>query len=431
MISPWIPVTSLSLWFMMIAMARVLLLLPTTTYRATDFLAAAERMKVEVVAASEKPNVMASRRPENLLTVDFRDPQQAARTVSEFHQRYPIDAVIPVDDDTAVVAAAIGSALQLKHNSVESAQAARNKHTFATLLQKHGMPAPRYRLCSTAEDASKVAEELFYPCVLKPLFLSGSRGVIRANDPAAFIAAWERILAILADPEVASRGRDAAGHILAQEFISGIEVALEGLLDGGNLTVLAIFDKPDPLDGPFFEETIYATPSRHPEATQREISSCVAKAAHAIGLREGPVHAELRFNEKGVWMLEMAARSIGGLCSRTLRFGTGLSLEELILRHALGLEIDHLRREQKAAGVMMIPIPAAGILREVCGLESAKSVRGIEEVTISAHLGKQLVLLPEGSSYLGFIFSRADTPAEAEAALRESHRHLDFVIEPE
>ena len=374
---------------------------------------------------------MASRRPESLLTLNFRELDEAVRKVKEFHEKYRIDAVAPVDDDTAVLAAAIGSALSLKHNSVESVEAARNKHLFAELLHRHGVSAPRGLLYLAELDPERIAGEIFYPCVLKPLFLSASRGVIRADDPAAFAAAWKRILAILADPDVMSRGGEAARHILVQEFIPGIEVALEGLLDSGTLRVLAIFDKPDPLDGPFFEETLYITPSRHPAGIQEEIKRCTAAAARAIGHQEGPVHAEARFNEKGVWVLEVAARSIGGLCSRTLRFGTGLSLEELILRHALGIGIDAAEREKSAAGVMMIPIPAAGVLKEIHGLEYARSTRGIEEVTISAHIGKQLVPLPEGSSYLGFIFSRAETPAEAEAALRRSHQKLRFVIEPE
>jgi len=412
-------------------MPRVLLLLPTTTYRAADFLAAAERMNVDVVAASEKPNVMASKHPEVLLTLDFRDPEAAARTVREFHKAYPIDAVIPVDDDTAVVAATIGSALSLKHNSIESAQAARNKHTFVELLHRHGLAAPWYRLFTTAEDPKQAARAVSYPCVLKPLFLSASRGVIRADDPLAFAAAWRRILKILEDPEVAARGGEAAKQLLVQEFIPGQEVALEGMLDKGELRVLAIFDKPDPLEGPFFEETIYVTPSRHAESHQRQIAGCVASAAAAIGLREGPIHAELRFNENGIWIIEMAARSIGGLCSRTLRFGTGLSLEELILRHALNLGIGHIQREQRAAGVMMIPIPGAGILQEIQGLEAARAVPRIEGVTVSVPLGKGLVPLPEGSSYLGFIFSRAETPAAAETALRAAHRQLHFVIQPE
>jgi hypothetical protein len=200
------------------------------------------------------------------------------------------------------------------------------------------------------------------------------------------------------------------------------------MLTDGRLTTLAIFDKPDPLDGPFFEETIYVTPSRLSAATQKAIADCAAQAAGALGLSDGPIHVELRINDSGPWLIELAARSIGGLCSRTLSFGTGMSLEEIILRHALGWPIASLERERSAAGVMMIPIPRGGILERVNGLEAARAAPGIEGVTISMHQGQPIAPLPEGSAYLGFIFSRATTPAEAEASLRRAHALLEFTI---
>src|SRR5262245_35481619 len=365
---------------------RALLLLPTTTYRAADFLAAAERLGVEVVAASEKPNVMSERHPETLVTLDFRNPGEAARRVAEFHASNPIDAVIPVDDETAVVAAAIGAALGLKHNSVNAARAARDKSVLVNLLRRAGLRAPSFRVCSLGEQAESVGAVVQYPCVLKPLFLSGSRGVIRADDPEAFAAAWRRIAAILRAPEVATHGGAAADKILVEDYIPGTEFALEGLLSGRQLQVLAIFDKPDPLEGPFVEETSYVTPSRHPAAVQAQLASEAASAARALGLAEGPIHAELRYNTQGAWVIDLAARSIGGLCSRTLRFGTGLRLEDLILRHALGLEPAAAERETRAAGVMMVPIPGRGILRAVHGTDAARAVAGIEEVTITARL---------------------------------------------
>jgi biotin carboxylase len=410
-------------------MPRVLLLLPTTTYRAADFLAAAERLNVEVVVAAERPNVMASRHPDRLITLDFANPEAAVARVREFHARHPIDAVIPVDDDTAVVAAAVGNALGFPHNGVESARAARNKGTLVETLGRRGLPVPAFRVHELDGDPELAARESRYPCVLKPLFLSASRGVIRADSPAEFTAAWRRIGAILAEPDLQARGRDAARQLLVEDFIPGKEFALEGLLSEGRLRVLALFDKPDPLNGPYFEETLYVTPSREPEEVQAELARATADAAAAIGLREGPVHSELRYNDRGPWLLELAARSIGGLCSRTLRFGTGLSLEELILSHALGLDLDRAERERRAAGVMMIPIPARGILREVRGLEPARLVAGIEEITITARLDNPIVPLPEGSSYLGFIFGRGEAPHEVETALREAHRRLEFVIE--
>jgi biotin carboxylase len=410
-------------------MPRILLLLPTTTYRAPDFLAAAARMKVDVVAASEAPSAMASRHPESLVTLDLRDPEASARAALEYHKKYPIDAVVPVDDNTAIVAAAIGSALGLRHNSVESARAARYKNVLAELLARNGVLSPRHAVVPLSDDPSGLAKKVRYPSVLKPLALSGSRGVIRANDPPGFIAAWKRIAAILATREVKAQSGKAGGEILIQEFIAGREFALEGLLSNGELHLLALFDKPDPLDGPYFEETIYVTPSRLPDGDRNAIANCVSMGARALGLREGPVHAEVRLNAHGPWLIELAARSIGGLCSRTLRFGTGLSLEELILRQALGMPIEDLPREQSAAGVMMIPIPRSGILKEIRGLDEARKVEGIVEATITARCGRPVVALPEGSSYLGFLFSRAAAPADAEAALREAHCHLKITID--
>jgi biotin carboxylase len=267
-----------------------------------------------------------------------------------------------------------------------------------------------------------------YPCVIKPLSLSASRGVIRADDAAQFVAAFQRLVAILQRPDVALSARRSTREILVERFIPGSEVAVEGLLTNGQLRVLALFDKPDALDGPFFEETIYVTPSRFPIAVQDAIASCIAEVASALGLRHGPIHAELRVNEQGPWMLEIAPRSIGGLCSRTLRFANGLSLEELLLRHALGFDVQALARERSAAGVMMIPIPQAGILRQVTGQEDATRVAGIEDLRITIPVGQAVVPLPEGSQYLGFLFARGDTPAAVESALREAHRRLTFVI---
>ncbi|MGH2409213.1 MAG: ATP-grasp domain-containing protein, partial [Chloroflexota bacterium] len=294
----------------------------------------------------------------------------------------------------------------------------------------HGnVPGARWRRYSTDIDPEAIAHDLEYPCVIKPTQLSGSQGVIRADTPDQFVAAFRRSLAIVLAAG-GEPGMGGAGHLLVEDYIPGAEVVLEGLLAEGRLHTLALFDKPDPLVGPFFEETIYTMPSRLPEATQRAITECGAAACTALGLREGPVHAEFRMNERGPWVLEVAARSIGGLCSRILRFGAGtVSLEELILSHAVGRPLPY-ERDPRAGGVMMIPIPGAGVLRAVEGLEEARSVPGIEEIEITLPLKHNLVPLPEGSSYLGFIFARAGSPAEAEAALRAAHRRLRFVVAP-
>ena len=404
---------------------RLLLLLPTTTYRTKAFVDAALALGVDLVCATEQPSTLEERAPEHLVTLDFNDPRGSAEKIAEIQGARPFAAVVAVDDVTTVTAAAIGETLGLRTNSVAAASAARNKHEMRQRLGEAGVPVPRFRLVSLEQDPSMVAFHSMYPCVLKPLTLSASRGVIRADNEGEFVAAFMRIAKLLARDDVAVDG-DAARFLLVEEFVQGAEVALEGLLVDGRLETLAIFDKPDPLDGPFFEETIYVTPSILPADVQAHISAVTAKACAALGLTDGPVHGELRVNERGPWVLEVAARSIGGLCSRALRFGTGMSLEEIILRHALRWPIASLVRERSAAGVMMIPIPRAGTLMAVRGVKDAEAVPGIEEVSITAHVGQALEPLPEGFQYLGFIFARGETPAVVETALRQAHAALDF-----
>jgi biotin carboxylase len=296
------------------------------------------------------------------------------------------------------------------------------------LGEAEGVLSPAFWVFAMADDPERLAARVPYPCVLKPLSLSASRGVIRANDPSEFVAAFAEIAEILAEARL-DEDDPGAHQLLVEEFIPGAEVALEGMLIDGVLTTLAIFDKPDPLDGPYFEETLYVTPSRVPLETQRSISEATQRAAAALGLCTGSVHAELRLNEQGAWIVEVAARSIGGLCSSTLRFGAETSLEEIILRQAARLDLTSVEREQQPAGVMMIPIPASGILRDVRGVAEAQLVPGIDEVTISIPCGEMVQAPPRAGRYLGFIFAHADTPQEVEKALRQAHGHLKFEIE--
>ncbi|HJZ67680.1 MAG TPA: ATP-grasp domain-containing protein [Blastocatellia bacterium] len=410
-------------------MPRVLLLLPTTTYRTKAFLDAALKLDVDVVAASEQPSTLADKNPEGLLALDFAEPNRAARQVIEFASKFPIDAVIPVDEDTAVVAASVAEALHLNHNSVEAAITAKNKHQMREVLSRAGVQVPRFWHFSLDEDAREVAARITYPCVVKPVFLSTSRGVMRADNEEEFAGVVARLDRIVSDPKIARRGGPLAREALVEEFVPGFEVAVEGLITEGSFRMLAIFDKPDPLDGPFFEETIYVTPSRLAQGVQRQIVETTAAATRAMGFTKGPVHAELRVSERGPWVIEVAARAIGGLCSRALRFDGEMSLEELIIRHALGEDVGSIEREQRAAGVMMIPIPRAGVLKEVLGVDGAKAVPDIEDVIITAYITQEILPPPEGASYLGFIFSRADRPDAVEAALRESHSRLSFLIE--
>jgi biotin carboxylase len=411
-------------------MPRVLLILPTTTYRARDFVQAAVRIGVEVTVASEEPSTVEGLNPAGLLTLDLASPEAAARQAAEFAARHPIDAVVPADDQATAAAAAICRRLGLEHNAPEAVLAARDKGRARELLAAADVPSPAHELHDLDGDLEEVARRARYPCVLKPLGLSASRGVMRADDAGELIAAAGRLRRIVDREGAAGAGAPASRRsFLVEEYIGGAEVAVEGLITRGRLRTLALFDKPDAPEGPCFEETILVTPSRLPDAVQRAVAGCAGRAAVALGLRHGPVHIELRVDARGPWIIEINPRSIGGLCSRALRFGLGVSLEEVIIAHALGREVEHLRRETRPAGVMMIPVPGAGVLREVRGVDEARALPGIEDVVITARPGETLVPLPEGSRYPGFIFARAGTPAAVEEALRTAHRALAFTVD--
>jgi biotin carboxylase len=352
--------------------------------------------------------------------VDFDDPEGTAAAIEALDQQVPVDAVVAVDEQGVVVAAQAAARLGLPHNPPEAVAATRDKAALRRALDVAEVRQPAFRVVGPDDDPTLAADAVGYPCVVKPIGLSGSTGVIRVDRAAEVVATAARIRGI-AD--------DARTTLVVERFVPGPEVAVEGLLRAGVLEVLAVFDKPDPLDGPYFEETIYITPSRHPVGLVTEVTRLVQHACAALGLAEGPVHAEARLAPDGPMLLEVAARSIGGLCGRALRFGAGVSLEELILRHALGLATDGLVREDVASGVMMLPIPAAGVLREVAGQEAARAVPGIVGLELSIARGRRVEPLPEGSRYLGFLFARADTPAAVESALRAAHAHLDVVID--
>ena len=408
-------------------MPRLLLLLPTATHRAEAFLDAACNLGVSVTIGMERIPQGLPVPSGDVLLLNVRDLQTTAKTAVEFAHQHPIDAVIGVDDVTAIAAAAVAEAMGLPHNSVASVTAARNKRLMRESLSGQGIAVPRYRVFPLDGDPRAFAKQVVYPCVVKPLILSASCGVIRANDEKEFRGAFNRVGALLTHLGLPPRDEQAR-WILAEDFVPGIEVALEGLLTEGAFHPLAMFDKPDPLNGPFFEETIYITPSRLSSDLQQNVVACASRTAKALGLREGPVHGEFRVNEQGVWVIEMAGRSIGGRCSRTLDFASGMSLEELILRHALRMTLPPLTRQEHPAGVMMLPIPYGGMLREVRGQVEAKAVPGIVELTITAEPGDELVPLPEGTRYLGFLLARGTTPEYVERSLRDAHRRLTVVI---
>ncbi len=398
-------------------MTRVLLLLPTSTYRAPDFVAAAARLGVEVVVGSEHSQALAADMGNRAVVVPLSDRERGAQAILDLHARAPVDAVVGVDDRGIEIAAMAAARLDLVHTDPDAVAITRDKARMREVLAAAGVAQPRFAAVDDPADVAVQAEAIGLPVVVKPVGLSASRGVIRADDADAAAQAAARIRAMVDGP------------LVVEEYVPGVEVAVEALARGDEgFEVLAVFDKPDPLVGPYFEETIYVTPSRLPDEVVTRVSSLSAQAAHAIGLTDGPVHAELRIDGEQIRVIEIAARSIGGLCARTLRFGAGVALEELILRHALGMPIDGAEREYDAAGVMMLPIPAGGVLQGVRGQDEARAVPGITGLEITVPVGRTVVPLPEGDRYLGFLFARGDTPAEVEGALRAAHAALDIDV---
>jgi hypothetical protein len=426
-------------------MRRILLLATTTGYQTRAFGDAAARLGVELVFATDRCRSLEDPWQDHAVPIRFYDEDASVTALLEAVAARPIDGLLVVGDRPTVIGARVAERLGLPWHPPAGASAARHKQVTRERLRDAGLPVPWWipitlnaQLSTLSEPSALSPQPFSYPCVVKPVVLSGSRGVMRADDPATFAAAFERLRALMRQPEVRAERNEAHADALVEGFIPGREYALEGLMHHGVLHALAIFDKPDPLDGPFFEETVYLTPSSATDEVQRAIIDGVTRAAGALGLRHGPIHAECRVNADGVFVLEVAARPIGGLCARALRFQSAIchlpsaiSLEELLLRHALGEDPAPYRREAIASGVMMIPIPRRGILRRVDGIDEARQVPGVDEIHITAKPDQLLVPLPEGASYLGFIFARAERACDVERALRDAHARLAFAIDPE
>jgi biotin carboxylase len=405
---------------------RVLLVAATTGYQTRAFAEAARHLGLDLVLATDRCHVLEDPWGDRAIPVRFDDPR-ASRDV--LLAAGPFDAIVAVADRPTLIAALAAEGLGVPYNSPASVEACHDKYLARQRFEAAGLPVPKFFRVPVSANPLDAAGRAPFPCVLKPLGLSASRGVIRANDVMEFEAAFLRIRALLGSVDIAALREEQNRYIQVESFIDGREFALEGLVTAGELQVLAIFDKPDPLDGPFFEETIYVTPSRESPETQRGLIAAAGSAVRALELTHGPIHAELRMQGGEAWVLEVAARPIGGLCARTLRFDDGVPLEEVILRHAVGVDVSRVRLSGPASGVMMIPIPkGGGIYQGVEGMERAAGVSDVEDVIITAKEGQKILPLPEGASYLGFIFARAGSPARVEQALREAHACLKFDI---
>lgn len=415
-------------------MHRILFFTSTTGYQARAFEDAASALGVDLVYATDHCHRLGDIWRDGAISVKFHDPDLSLRRVREVTDRRPVDGVVAVGDRPARLAAHVAAALGLPFHPPQGTEVAASKVLTRGRLVAADLPVPWFVALPADAPLHEFAARVRFPCVVKPLALSASRGVMRADTPDEFVAALARLRRILASPELRVEHEPAHADVLVEGFIPGLEYALEGVMERGALRVLAIFAKPLPLDGPCFEETIYVTPPGLNAASERAMAEAIGRAALAIGLHHGPIHAECRVNEAGIFVLEVAARPIGGLCARSLRFGSRAgepqSLEMLLLRHACGERLDGFGRESRASAVMMIPVPARGYYRRTDGTDAALAVAGVDDVVMTATPGQLLEPLPEGHSYPGFIFARGALPEDAVRAVSEAHRHLRLVLDP-
>lgn len=405
--------------------ASALLVAPHLSYRTGAYIQAAKALGISLTVASTAENALSGQG----IKIDLNDVERSVRTLVDATSRTRFDGVLATDDATVEIASHVAGELGLPHNPASAARVSRRKDLSRERMAAAELNIPKFALFEIADAEASLVRLGWteWPAVIKPLAWSGSRGVMRVDDEHEFVACAARLEGLMSADRPSNSFE--AGHALIESFIPGVEVAFEGLMRQGSLVPLALFDKPDPLNGPFFEETYYVTPSREDQQTQTLILNTVERACAAFGLHHGPVHAEMRINQDGVWPLEIAARTIGGDCARLLKFGSGYGLEELVLANAVGLELETTTTGE-SGGVLMLPIERGGVLRRVEGVMAAQNVEGIEDVHIALNAGQELVPLPDGASYLGFIFARGSSPHEVERALRDAHTHLDVVVAP-
>ena len=403
----------------MTARPRVLLLVPARTYRAADFLLAAGRMELDVVVASDGALPLGGRP-----VIPVRPADLEASTRRVLARAGPVNAVVAADTPMLALAATVAARMGLPHNPVDAVLAATGKAAQRQRWAAAGLPQPSFRIVPAGDSVRPAAEAVGFPCVVKAVSLSASQGVLRADHPAAAVEAARRIRKVLDEAE-----RPAEEPLLIEEYLPGPELSIDGVLAAGDLTVTAVFDKPATPDGPTFEETLLVRPSRLPSGTLAAAVRTAADAARSLGLSTGPIHAELRVADRGPVMLELAPRSIGGLCSRALRFPGGASLEEIVLANALGRAIPAATGSPRPCGVFMLPVPRAGILRAVEGRAAALAVPGITGLTITIPPGQRVRPLPDGDRYLGFVFAEGATRPEVEHALTAASQRLRVLIE--
>lgn len=393
---------------------HVALVVSSASYRVSSFLEAADKCGVELTIASDADLPLIKS-----ISIDLSKTRSSAQAIAEAG---PFASVIAPDDAGVAVAAEAADLLGLSQNSPLAIARTRNKAMMRDVLTGV-VPQPRTWIVERGADVGQIIADFGAPCVIKPVSRSGSQGVIRIDDPADAAATIERVRRILA-----LTGGNPNEALLLEEYIDGQEVAVEGVIEKDGFRLLAIFDKPDPLEGPYFEETLYVTPSRHHPEVLAELEQTTAVICETLELVSGPVHAEFRIVSGKVVILEVAARSIGGQCGQALSF-SGMSLEELLISNSLGRPLA-LAPPETASGILMLPIPAAGLLLAVRGTDDAAAVSGVSGVEISLPIGSRVVPLPEGNRYLGFVFANGHSPQAVEASLRAAGNVIEFDIQP-
>jgi len=409
--------------------SAVILIIPSASYRTSAFINAVEKLDLKVLVISDKSQVFSGKYPDNLMIMNFHHWKDRLDEISEWSERNGLKAVIGVDEESIVLAANISKYLKVEHNPVESVLLTKDKYLMRIELKKAGVNSPWFKRFSIHDSPNKKINEICFPCVIKPTFLSASRGVIRVNTIKELSNGFETLSELLSLEELRKRGGEQSDWILVEEYIPGKEVAIEGIVSEGKLKVLAVFDKPEPLVGPIFEETIIVTPSILPKKTLYSLFETAQIAVNALGIVKGPVHIEIRINSSGNYILECASRSIGGICSNVLEFQDGMSLEELILRSYLGRNVEKTKLTDTAKGVMMMPNEKRGILKEIIGVEDALNVKGVTDLQITLKPGEKLEPLPKGDRYLGFIFAEDKDQELVIKALKNAWSKIAVVLE--
>lgn len=403
---------------------RLLLISHHNSYRIASYIKAAKNLSLDVTIASQGKHSLVTEVADGL-HVNFDDTESALKEIIKENNKKPFAGILGSDDQTVELAAQAAKVLHLPHNPPEAAQYSHRKDLARAKLTLADRNVPFHCLLNLTKPIKNQIIDLPLPCVVKPLNMSASRGVIRVDNTEQLKVACERLRPILADsPNIFEQT-----HILIEAYIDGIEIAYEGYLQNKKLNTITIFDKPDQLTGPYFAETIYVTPSSLDNDLQLAIKMEIEKSCKAYGLVTGSIHAECRIDKNNkVWILEIASRTIGGDCARILD-NNNYSLEEMAILLSIGKNIT-IKKSKKARAVMMIPIKQKGLLKRVEGLSLANKVKHIDSIDIIINQGHELIPLPEGNQYLGYIFSSADTSEKATEAIRMAYDILTFITSP-